>query len=221
MEQAVCLDSNNQALENVDQEVTVQKANEVPPDQRQILEALNEVEKDSVAIEESYGSLFLSLRLALSEVTKIFNWEHMHYFNEGRLQESAPDAATKGNRFLNSCLRLKQEPKGIENLAIQLVKDPLVQCWCIRIKCESFLATSLNLDLMNIFGSRSFLLTQFDWAAYKLKPEILCLSSPCLCPYAHPCLSPSCWSLNSMFLKPVYKHDQHLIYFYRYYYINK
>lgn len=73
MEQAVCLDSNNQALENVDQEVTVQKANEVPPDQRQILEALNEVEKDSVAIEESYGSLFLSLRLALSEVTKIFN----------------------------------------------------------------------------------------------------------------------------------------------------
>ncbi|CAL9125098.1 unnamed protein product [Musa textilis] len=72
----------------------------------EILRALQVVERDSVAIAESYASLFSSLRIALSEVTST-SIENMQCFNDvvGRLQESALDAATKGNRYINSCLR--------------------------------------------------------------------------------------------------------------------
>ncbi|XP_068646689.1 uncharacterized protein [Aristolochia californica] len=88
---------------------------------RQILEALEIVERDSVAIAESFNSLFSSLRFALSEVTGT-SVEHMHCFLDavGHLQESALDAATKGNHYISSSLRLNQEMKGIENLAMQL-----------------------------------------------------------------------------------------------------
>ncbi|KAG9441257.1 hypothetical protein H6P81_017111 [Aristolochia fimbriata] len=88
---------------------------------RRILGALEIVERDSVAIAESFNSLFSSLRLALSEVTSS-SVEHMHCFVDaaGHLQESALDAATKGNHYINSCLRLNQEMKGMENLAVQL-----------------------------------------------------------------------------------------------------
>ncbi|KAL5981482.1 hypothetical protein ACLOJK_015544 [Asimina triloba] len=57
---------------------------------RDIFEALEIVERDSVAIAESFTSLFSSLRIALSEVTST-SVEHMRCFNEaaGRLQESA------------------------------------------------------------------------------------------------------------------------------------
>ncbi|XP_068639254.1 uncharacterized protein [Aristolochia californica] len=73
---------------------------------RQILGALEIVERDSIAIAESFNSLFSSPRLALSEVTGT-SVEHMHCFLDaaGHLQESALDAATKGNHFINSCLR--------------------------------------------------------------------------------------------------------------------
>ncbi|KAJ8623895.1 hypothetical protein MRB53_032425 [Persea americana] len=90
-------------------------------DRREIFRALEVVERDSTAIAESFASLFSSLRLALSEVTST-SVEHMHCFNDaaGRLQETALDAATKGNRYINSCLRLNQEMKSMESLAIQL-----------------------------------------------------------------------------------------------------
>ncbi|XP_058083013.1 uncharacterized protein LOC131230986 isoform X2 [Magnolia sinica] len=95
----------------------------IPPSSfpRDIFRALEVVERDSTAIAESFTSLFSSLRLALSEVTGT-SIEHMHCFNDaaGRLQESALDAATKGNRYINSCLRLNQDMKGIESLAMQL-----------------------------------------------------------------------------------------------------
>ncbi|XP_021906023.1 uncharacterized protein LOC110820737 isoform X2 [Carica papaya] len=86
-----------------------------------ILNVLGVVERDTLAIAESFSSLFDSLRLALSEVTSS-SVDHMHCFGDavGCLQESALDAATKGNRFINSCLRLNEEMKGIENLASQL-----------------------------------------------------------------------------------------------------
>ncbi|KAL0547065.1 hypothetical protein IC582_016987 [Cucumis melo] len=89
--------------------------------QTQILEAIEVVEKDSLAIAESFTSLFASLRSVLSEVTSN-SIDHMHCFNDaaGRLQESVLDAATKGNRYINSSLRLNQEMKGMDNLAAQL-----------------------------------------------------------------------------------------------------
>lgn len=90
-------------------------------DRKEIFRALEIVERDSVAIAESYASLFSSLRLALSEVTSI-SVENMQCFSDivGSVQESALDAATKGNRYINSCLRLSEELKGIEDLALQL-----------------------------------------------------------------------------------------------------
>ncbi|KAI5327543.1 hypothetical protein L3X38_026939 [Prunus dulcis] len=33
---------------------------------------------------------------------------------------SVVDSATKGNRYINSCLRLNEEMKGIDSLALQL-----------------------------------------------------------------------------------------------------
>ncbi|KAK2984538.1 hypothetical protein RJ640_018916 [Escallonia rubra] len=94
-----------------------------PPDQKEILRALEVVERDSVAIAQSFTSLFASLRVALSEVTGR-SVDHMQCFSDaaGHLQEcgSALDAATKGNRYINSCLRLNEEMKGIDSLASQL-----------------------------------------------------------------------------------------------------
>ncbi|CAK9324155.1 unnamed protein product [Citrullus colocynthis] len=89
--------------------------------QSEIFKAIEVVEKDSLAIAESFTSLFASLRLVLSEVTSN-SIDHMHCFNDaaGRLQESVLDAATKGNRYINSSLRLNQEMKGMDSLAAQL-----------------------------------------------------------------------------------------------------
>ncbi|XP_059643298.1 uncharacterized protein LOC132285144 isoform X2 [Cornus florida] len=89
--------------------------------QKEILGALKVVERDSVAIAESFTTLFASLRLALSEVTSS-SVDHMHCFSDaaGRLQECALDATTKGNRYINSCLRLNEEMKGVDSLAMQL-----------------------------------------------------------------------------------------------------
>ncbi|KAJ0049145.1 hypothetical protein Pint_15158 [Pistacia integerrima] len=104
-----------------------------------IVKALEVVERDSVAIAESFSSLFASLRLALSEITDT-SVNHMQCFSDaaGRLQESVLDAATKGNRYINSCLRkeklltidiqmktgmlcrLNEEMKGVDSLAAQL-----------------------------------------------------------------------------------------------------
>ncbi|KAB2608607.1 hypothetical protein D8674_011805 [Pyrus ussuriensis x Pyrus communis] len=89
--------------------------------QTELFRALEVVERDSLAIADSFTSLFASLRLALSEVTSN-SVDHMHCFGEaaGRLQESVLDAATKGNRYINSCLRLNEEMKGAGSLALQL-----------------------------------------------------------------------------------------------------
>ncbi|KAK6783330.1 hypothetical protein RDI58_021127 [Solanum bulbocastanum] len=88
---------------------------------KEILKAIEVVERDSMAIAHSYTSLFASLRSTLSEVTST-SVDHMICFGDaaGRVQECALDAATKGNRYINSCLRLNEEMKGIDNLATQL-----------------------------------------------------------------------------------------------------
>ncbi|CAH9144320.1 unnamed protein product [Cuscuta epithymum] len=86
-----------------------------------MLKALEVMERDSMAIAQSFTSLFASLRTTLSEVTSN-SVDHMNCFSDaaGRLQECALDAATKGNHYINSSLRLNEEMKGIENLASQL-----------------------------------------------------------------------------------------------------
>ncbi|KAG8496064.1 hypothetical protein CXB51_009377 [Gossypium anomalum] len=85
-----------------------------PLNKSDILKAVEVVERDSRAIADSFSSLFASLRLALSEVTS-GSVDHMRCFGDatGRIQESALDAATKGNR-------LNEEMKGMESLATQL-----------------------------------------------------------------------------------------------------
>ncbi|KAE8673202.1 hypothetical protein F3Y22_tig00111806pilonHSYRG00010 [Hibiscus syriacus] len=96
-------------------------ASETTWNKSDILKAVEVVESDSRAIADSFSSLFDSLRFALSEVTS-GSVDHMRCFGDavGRLQESALDAATKGNRYINSCLRLNEEMKGMDSLATQL-----------------------------------------------------------------------------------------------------
>ncbi|KAK2664094.1 hypothetical protein Ddye_002668 [Dipteronia dyeriana] len=100
--------------------------------QNDLVKALEVVERDSIAIADSFSSLFASLRLALSEATNS-SVDHMHCFSDaaGRIQESVLDAATKGNRYINSCLRLNEEMKGAENLASQLYPFQLFSIVCL------------------------------------------------------------------------------------------
>ncbi|CAM6086811.1 unnamed protein product [Calypogeia fissa] len=79
------------------------------------------VEDDAWAVARSLTALLASLKSALSEVTGS-SLEHMHSENEaaGQLQDVAIDAATKGNRFINACLRLNEEMKGMNRVATQL-----------------------------------------------------------------------------------------------------
>ncbi|XP_024995038.1 uncharacterized protein LOC112528275 [Cynara cardunculus var. scolymus] len=90
-------------------------------DRKEMLSALEMVERDSVAIANSFSSLLTSLRLALSEVSGI-TVDHIHCFSDaaGRLQESALDATSKGSRYINSCLRLNDETRGIKSLAMHI-----------------------------------------------------------------------------------------------------
>ncbi|PWA57975.1 hypothetical protein CTI12_AA404010 [Artemisia annua] len=89
--------------------------------EKDLIRAVEIVERDSIAIAESFASLFSSLRTSLSQVTSR-SVDHVQCFSDaaGRLQESALDSATKGNLYVNSCLRLNEEMRGIDTLAMQL-----------------------------------------------------------------------------------------------------
>uniref|UniRef100_A0A0A9DC75 BLOC-1-related complex subunit 6 C-terminal helix domain-containing protein n=1 Tax=Arundo donax TaxID=35708 RepID=A0A0A9DC75_ARUDO len=92
-----------------------------PPGAREVAAAMEAMERDAAAIAESYASLFASLRVALSDVTST-SAENMECLGDvvGRLQESALEASSKGNIYINSCLRLNEEMRGLESLAMQL-----------------------------------------------------------------------------------------------------
>ncbi|XP_058735979.1 uncharacterized protein LOC131608057 [Vicia villosa] len=89
--------------------------------QREILKAIEVVERDSFAIAQSFTSVFEALRLSLSQSTDT-SLHHIQCFTDaaGHLQESVLDAATKGNRYINSCLKLNEEMKSVDSLASQL-----------------------------------------------------------------------------------------------------
>ncbi|CAM0905873.1 unnamed protein product [Alopecurus aequalis] len=96
-------------------------ATAAPPEARKVAAAMEAVERDAAAIAESYASLFASLRIALSNVTST-SAENMECLGEvvGRLQESALEASSKGNKYIHSCLRLNEEMRGLESLSTQL-----------------------------------------------------------------------------------------------------
>ncbi|OAE25232.1 hypothetical protein AXG93_2210s1160 [Marchantia polymorpha subsp. ruderalis] len=79
------------------------------------------VEDDAHAVARSLTALLSSLKSALSEVTTS-SVANMRLENEaaGQVQDAAIDAASKGNRFVNACLRLNEEMKGMERVANQL-----------------------------------------------------------------------------------------------------
>ncbi|RZC72580.1 hypothetical protein C5167_048061 [Papaver somniferum] len=80
-----------ETLSNSQQQEEENTSEESKPlfDQNEIFKALEIVEKDSMAIAETYVSLFSSLRLILSEVTSS-SVDHMRCFSDaaGRVQES-------------------------------------------------------------------------------------------------------------------------------------
>ncbi|KAI7988227.1 hypothetical protein LOK49_LG13G01147 [Camellia lanceoleosa] len=68
------------------------------------------------------GSLRVMLQADFKNVVTSTSVDHMRCFSDtaGRLQECALDAATKGNHYINSCLRLNEEMKGMDSLATKL-----------------------------------------------------------------------------------------------------
>ncbi|CAN6168092.1 unnamed protein product [Urochloa humidicola] len=84
-----------------------------PPGAREVAAAMETVERDAAAIADSY--------VALSNVTSTSS-ENIECLGDvvGRLQESALEASSKGNKYINSCLRLNEEMRGLESLAMQL-----------------------------------------------------------------------------------------------------
>ncbi|KAF2541150.1 hypothetical protein F2Q68_00029880 [Brassica cretica] len=103
------------------------RAEPSPSKQGEILRTLATVEKDSQAIAESFSSLFVSLRSTLSEATSS-SVDHMGCFGDaaGRLQETALDASTKGNRYINSCLRkhLRRNVDVLDTAVNKLLRPP-------------------------------------------------------------------------------------------------
>ncbi|KAL8556808.1 hypothetical protein ACS0TY_004321 [Phlomoides rotata] len=104
-------------------EVNAVNGGEMEPSDRgkEIMKALAALERDSASIAESFSSLFCSLRQSLSQGTGS-TVDHMNCFSDaaGHLQECVLDASTKGNRYINSCLRLNEEMKGMDTLATQI-----------------------------------------------------------------------------------------------------
>ncbi|KAG8100047.1 hypothetical protein GUJ93_ZPchr0013g35752 [Zizania palustris] len=97
------------------------QAGAASPGPRELAAAMEAVERDAAAIADSYASLFASLRIALSNTTST-SAENMECLGDvvGRLQESALEASSKGNKYINSCLRLNEEMRGLDSLAMQL-----------------------------------------------------------------------------------------------------
>lgn len=87
------------------------------------MDVLMAVEKDAVAVAEKLSHLMASLRTCLADASQN-TIEHMdcHSKAADSLQEAVMEAASKGNRFVNECLRLNEEMRGITDMAFQIKK---------------------------------------------------------------------------------------------------
>ncbi|KAH7281079.1 hypothetical protein KP509_36G028900 [Ceratopteris richardii] len=85
------------------------------------MRTLEAVEKDAQGVAASLSSLLSALQSGLSNVTSS-SVKHLECYNDvaGHVQETALDAAMKGNKFINACLRLNEEMKGMGVLARQI-----------------------------------------------------------------------------------------------------
>ncbi|XP_022738588.1 uncharacterized protein LOC111291219 isoform X2 [Durio zibethinus] len=117
MEESPSAAAGDQRDESTEQEVTIRERD---MDQTS---TCPETETEDCGLDGSESKLPLNKSdiLKAIEVTS-GSVDHMRCFGDaaGRLQESALDAATKGNRYINSCLRLNEEMRGIDSLATQL-----------------------------------------------------------------------------------------------------
>ncbi|MCO5591383.1 hypothetical protein L7F22_045366 [Adiantum nelumboides] len=79
---------------------------------------LEAIEKDAQGVTSSLSSLLWSVLLT---ITSSFV-QHLECYKNvaGRVLGGALDAAVKGNRFINECLRLNEEMKGMITLATQI-----------------------------------------------------------------------------------------------------
>jgi len=102
-------------------EVGVHRGQTRQSDIEMAVKMVKAVEDDARAVAGSLSMLFSTLQAGLTPVTES-SVQHMQCYSEaaGLLQDAAIDAATKGNRFVNACLRLNEEMKGVGNLAAQL-----------------------------------------------------------------------------------------------------
>ncbi|XP_021300611.1 uncharacterized protein LOC110429003 isoform X2 [Herrania umbratica] len=146
MEESSSAAAGDQRDESTGQEVTIRGRDM----DQESTSPETEVEARGLDGSESKPLLNKSDILKAVEVTS-GSVDHMRCFGDaaGRLQESALDAATKGNRYINSCLRLNEEMKGIDGLASQLY--PFQLSWCVlalHVKaCRLLISAVYTMDL--------------------------------------------------------------------------
>lgn len=82
---------------------------------------LEAVKKDAAAVAQSLAKVSAGLRSSLSEIT-LNTISHMecHRDAAGHLQEASLEAASRGNKFVNECLRLNEEMKGAAEVATKI-----------------------------------------------------------------------------------------------------
>ncbi|XP_022760187.1 uncharacterized protein LOC111306656 isoform X2 [Durio zibethinus] len=151
MEESSSVAEGDQRDESMEQEVTIRERG---MDQTSTCQ---ETESEACGLDgsESNSPLNKSDILKAMEVTSS-PVDHMRCFADaaGRIQESALDAATRGNQYINSCLRLNEEMKGIDNLATPLY--PFQLSWCVFVCIVGLVACSFKLFIWTDEHIRSF-----------------------------------------------------------------
>eukprot|EP00271_Cylindrocystis_brebissonii_P010830 TRINITY_DN27249_c0_g1_i1.p1 TRINITY_DN27249_c0_g1~~TRINITY_DN27249_c0_g1_i1.p1 ORF type:complete len:107 (+),score=17.36 TRINITY_DN27249_c0_g1_i1:538-858(+) len=85
------------------------------------MDVLNTLETDAIAVAEDLTKMIEELRKGLAEATAN-SVEHMQCHSEvaGELQTATLEAASRGNRFVNECLRLNEEMRDVGQVAARI-----------------------------------------------------------------------------------------------------